>query len=67
MDYTVLVVEDDQLPPATDWVIARADGDAYFMVKRCRLSIEGGVCELLEEAWSVAGNARAVGRLDVAV
>lgn len=67
MDYRVMVVEDDQLPGDTDWVIAREGGRAVFMVKRCRMSVEGGICELLEEAWNTAGTARAEGRLDVAV
>ena len=51
MDYRVLVVEDDQLPGDTDWVIVRRGGHSFFMIRRCRFSVEGGLCALLEEAW----------------
>ena len=63
MDYQVLVVEDDQLPADTDWAFARQGDHCYFMVKRCRFSIEGGLCKVLEEVWGISGWARTAGKL----
>lgn len=63
MDYKVLVVEDDQLPSETDWAFARRGESCYFMVKRRRFSIEGGLCEVIAEAWGVAAFARTAGHL----
>lgn len=51
MDYRVLVVEDHQLPDGNDWVIARRGGEVFLMIKRCRFSVEGGLCDVLVDAW----------------
>ena len=64
MDYQVLVVEDDQLPCDTDWVLAREGERCFLMIKRCRFSSEGELCALLSEVWATRVEAQADGRLD---
>jgi hypothetical protein len=43
MDYEIKVVEDNQLPDGTDWVIASAGDSTYLLVTRSRFAEPGGM------------------------
>lgn len=49
MEYIVQVVEDDQLPPASPWVVVVANDARYLFVTRAKILSPLAMCGILLE------------------